>query len=165
MPNAREPAAVVKAAAGSVGGYILAGGASRRMGRDKALLPWHGVPLVEWIALQVREAVGNATIAGAPERDAGLGIPAIGEACPGGGPLSGIAAGLGHSPFNLCLVAACGMLLETSHALRRLAAAAIAAGANVYAAVNAGGEPEPLCAVYHLAGSFPISCMPWRTGG
>lgn len=136
-------------AAGPMGGYILTGGASRRMGRDKARLPWRGITLVEWIAIQVRDAVGNVTLVGAPERYGDLEIPAIGEAYPGFGPLSGIEAALRHSAFDLNLVVACDMPFLTSQALRGLAMAALVAEADVCATVNAAGETEPLCAIYH----------------
>jgi molybdopterin-guanine dinucleotide biosynthesis protein A len=137
-----------KSAASLIGGYIVTGGTSRRMGRDKARLPWRGVTLVEWIAMQVRDAVGDATLVGAPDRYIDLGLPAIGEAFPGCGPLSGIEAALRHSPFDLNLVVACDMPLLESPALRELTAAALVAGADVCAAVNAAGGLEPLCAVY-----------------
>jgi molybdopterin-guanine dinucleotide biosynthesis protein A len=135
-------------AASLVGGYILTGGTSRRMGRDKARLPWRSITLVQWIATQVHEAVGNATLVGGPERYSDLGIPAIGETYPGCGPLSAIEAALRHSPFDLNLVVACDMPLLESPALRELTAAALVAGADVCAAVNAAGGLEPLCAVY-----------------
>jgi molybdenum cofactor guanylyltransferase len=138
-----------KNAASRMGGYIVAGGPSRRMGRDKALLPWRGVTLVEWIAGQVRDAAGSATLVGSPERYVDLGIPAIGEANTGCGPLSGIGAALRHSSFDLNLVVACDMPLLHSQALRELCAAALVAGADVCAAVNAAGDQEPLCAVYN----------------
>lgn len=137
-----------KGAASVMGGYIVTGGTSRRMGRDKARLPWRGVTLVEWIAVQVHDAVGNVTLVGAPERYGNLGIPAIGETYPGCGPLSGIEAALRHSPFDLNLVVACDMPLLESQALRDLTAAALNARADVCAAVNAAGDLEPLCAVY-----------------
>ncbi len=139
---------VAKGAASVMGGYIVTGGTSRRMGRDKASLPWRCVTLVEWIAVQVHDAVGNATLVGAPERYGNLEIPAIGETYPGCGPLSGIEAALRHSPFDLNLVVACDMPLLESQALRDLTAAALVARADVCAAVNAAGDLEPLCAVY-----------------
>lgn len=75
--------------------------------------------------MQVRDAVGNATLAGASERYSDLGISAIGETYPGCGPLSGIEAALRHSPFDLNLVVACDMPFLTSQALRGLVLAAM----------------------------------------
>lgn len=125
MSQAVESAERATGATETVGGYILNGGSSRRMGRDKARLPWRGLTLVEWIAMQVRDAIGNATLAGASERYSDLGISAIGETYPGCGPLSGIEAALRHSPFDLNLVVACDMPFLTSQALRGLVLAAM----------------------------------------
>lgn len=149
MPRVVQSVTDAVVAPGSMGGYILTGGTSRRMGRDKARLPWRGTTLVQWIAAQVLAVVGNATLVGAPERYSDLEIPAIGETYPGCGPASGIEAVLRHSPFDLNLVVACDMPFLTSQALRALAVVALAGGADVCTAVNDAGAPEPLCAVYH----------------
>lgn len=62
-------------AAGSPGprldALVLAGGASRRMGRDKALLEWDGVPLLGRVCAAARAALrdpGNRLYLLAPER-------------------------------------------------------------------------------------------------
>jgi molybdopterin-guanine dinucleotide biosynthesis protein A len=148
MPQVVASEAAPEPALPAVGGYVLTGGASLRMGRDKARLPWRGATLVEWIASQVHETVGCVTLVGAPERYAGLGIPVIGETHAGLGPLSGIEAALAHSPFEYSLVVACDMPFLTATALSKLVTAAIGAGADVFATVNASGEWEPLCAIY-----------------
>lgn len=79
-------------------GIVLAGGASRRMGRDKASLDWHGLPLVVRAAGLLRRAVdGPVIVVAAP----GQALPALPpgvevarDAEPGLGPLAGLAAGL-----------------------------------------------------------------------
>ncbi len=119
------------------------------MGTDKALLSWRGATLIEWVASQVCQTVGNVTLVGAPERYASLNLPAIGEACPGLGPLSGLEAALRHSDCQLNLVVACDMPRLRAEALRDFVQTAIQAGADVCAAVRSDCSPEPLCAVYH----------------
>lgn len=133
----------------NAGGYVLAGGESRRMGRDKALLAWHGTTLVEHIANAVREAVGQvAVVAARGEAYAALGLRTIGEPCPGAGPLSGVAAALADTAFDYNLIVACDMPNLTADALRQLMQAAMTSQAPVCAVRSAHGI-EPLCAVYH----------------
>ena len=87
-------------------GFVLAGGSSRRMGRDKALLPYRGATLVEWIAGLVREAAGSVCLAGGGQRYGHLGLPWIEEPCPGLGPLSGIHAALASGRGEWSVIAA-----------------------------------------------------------
>ena len=78
-------------------GFVLAGGQSSRMGRDKALLEFAGRPLVVH-ALSIFEVAGiRAMIAGAtaPARASLEAFaPVIEDASPGLGPLSGICTAL-----------------------------------------------------------------------
>ena len=74
-------------------GFVLAGGESRRMGEDKALVPFAGRTLVEQAVKILRDAGLAVWIAGARlplERFA----PVVQDAFPGLGPLSGICAAL-----------------------------------------------------------------------
>jgi molybdenum cofactor guanylyltransferase len=69
-------------------GVVLAGGLSSRMGRDKAMLPWRGRPLIEH-QLAVLQAAGVDTVQVSGDRPAYHGIvDPIAQA----GPLGGIAA-------------------------------------------------------------------------
>ncbi|HXN48047.1 MAG TPA: molybdenum cofactor guanylyltransferase [Bryobacteraceae bacterium] len=130
-------------------GFVLTGGGSSRMGRDKARLPFRGRTLIEWVAGQVREAAGSVTLVGAPERYADLGLEAIAEAHAGLGPLSGIEAALGHSEADLNLIVACDMPHLNVADLRGLIASAAAWDADVCATAGGPDGAEPLCAVYH----------------
>lgn len=72
-----------------LGGLILAGGASRRMGRDKALLEWDGVPAVDRLHdLARRAGAAEILVSG---RDYGLRF--VPDPHPLSGPVSGIVAG------------------------------------------------------------------------
>jgi len=86
-------------------GFVLAGGASSRMGRDKAQLVFGGKPLVERTLAILREAGLTATIAGARgplEQLAHFG-PVIADAEPGLGPLGGICTALASTSARLAV--------------------------------------------------------------
>ncbi|KGM52296.1 hypothetical protein N792_04070 [Lysobacter concretionis Ko07 = DSM 16239] len=68
-------------------GVVLAGGRSSRMGRDKALLDWHGRPLLEHMQALLREAGAARVIVSGPY--GGLAVP---DRAPGKGPMGGIAS-------------------------------------------------------------------------
>ena len=66
---------------------MLAGGASSRMGRDKALLPVQGSTLLEQVAREVLAVTGSVTVIAPPERYIGIGLSVIPDLSPGQGPL------------------------------------------------------------------------------
>jgi molybdopterin-guanine dinucleotide biosynthesis protein A len=130
-------------------GFVLVGGASKRMGRDKALLPWGGATLVEHVAGQVREAAGSVTLVGRPERYLALPFPCIPDLRDDAGPLAGIEAALVASSAEWNLVVACDMPSVTAGMLSGLLERAAAGDADCLVPVTASGRAEPLCAVYH----------------
>jgi molybdopterin-guanine dinucleotide biosynthesis protein A len=69
----------------NLSGFVLAGGRSSRMGRDKALLNWHGRTLLEHMISLVQLVADRVQVVG---RDP---VP---DRLPGLGPLSGVATGL-----------------------------------------------------------------------
>jgi molybdopterin-guanine dinucleotide biosynthesis protein A len=129
-------------------GYVLVGGRSSRMGRDKALLPCRGEMLVQSVAAAVAEAAGSAVLVGDPERYGALGYPVIPDETPGEGPLGGILAALRHTGAELNLVTACDMPALSAPLLAGLLAAAESNGAAATLPAGPSGRLEPLCAVY-----------------
>lgn len=78
-------------------GLILAGGEGRRMGgQDKGLMPFHGRPLVAWVADALRGQVGRVLIVANRNTEAYAQYgEVIRDLRPGfAGPLAGIEAGL-----------------------------------------------------------------------
>jgi molybdopterin-guanine dinucleotide biosynthesis protein A len=130
-------------------GFVLAGGVSSRMGRDKALLAYHGTTLVEHVARAVSDAAGNVAVIGDPGRYGALGYPVYPDKLPGCGPLGGLYTALSVSTTNWSLVVACDMPGISGAVLRALLDNAAGSKRNCVAAVGLAGKPEPLCAVYH----------------
>ena len=132
-----------------VSGFVLAGGASSRMGRDKALLAYRGTSLLDHIASLVRRACGSAIIVGDPARYSHLSYPVVPDFVSGCGPLAGVITALQVSNTEWNLVVACDMPALSLGVLRSLLDAAAQSRAHCVAATGPGGEGEPLCAVYH----------------
>jgi molybdopterin-guanine dinucleotide biosynthesis protein A len=87
-------------------GFVLAGGQSRRMGRDKSLLEFAGKPMVAHALDILKQAGLPAAIAGAaPTARASLEAfaPVLEDAAPGLGPLSGICAALAAASARYAL--------------------------------------------------------------
>ncbi|HTW65112.1 MAG TPA: molybdenum cofactor guanylyltransferase [Bryobacteraceae bacterium] len=130
-------------------GFVLAGGRSTRMGRNKALLPFRGMTLVEHMAGIVRQAAGAVTLIGDPTELGHLGLPVVADQLPDRGPAGGIHAALTVSPSEWNLIAGCDMPAITSEILNDLLERTARTSADCVAAAGPGGGLEPLCAVYH----------------
>ncbi len=119
------------------------------MGRAKALLPYRGTTLVEYVADAVRGAAGSAVLVGDPAPLAHLGLPVLRDEIPGSGPAGGIYTALRATATDWNLVVACDMPAVFGGALRELINAAEKSESDCVAAASPDGRPEPLCAVYH----------------
>ncbi len=122
----------------SVAGFVLAGGKSSRMGRDKALLPLDGGTLGEHVASVVRAGAGNVTVIGQDIRDL----------VPDQGPLGGLWTALAQKKADWVLIVAVDMPNLTVEFVRGLAEAARQSEADAVVC-DAGGRLHPLCAAYH----------------
>lgn len=107
----------------NITGIILAGGQSRRMGRDKALLEIGGVPVVSRVAAELSRVAGRIAVVSSREEDYRfLGVPVIPdpEAFAGMGPLAGIRAGLAWAGTEWCVVCACDLPFASAETIRVL---------------------------------------------
>lgn len=129
-------------------GFVLAGGRSSRMGRDKALLPYRGTVLLDWIARQVCEAAGSAVIVGHPDRYGALGWPLIADLRPDCGPLAGIESALAHSQSELNLIVACDLPGLAAPLLAELLAEAARRDCDCLVPASSGGPQVALCGVW-----------------
>jgi molybdenum cofactor guanylyltransferase len=130
----------------AVEGAILAGGGSRRMGRDKLFLRFGDKTALELVSDAIRPLVGRLRLIG---REPAPDLPAAEpDIHPGLGPLSGIETALATSSADRILVVACDLPLVTTPFLRGL----VEALSTEHDAVvpSPGGEPIPVCAVYRV---------------
>lgn len=132
-----------------VDGFVLAGGRSTRMGRDKALLPWQGESLVEHALGQLHALGMKARIAGS-RPDLARFAAVVDDLHPGCGPLAGIEAALAASDAELNLFLPVDLPLLPGLFLSWLLARVGTTGA-LATIPTVGGRPQPLCAVYHQA--------------
>jgi molybdenum cofactor guanylyltransferase len=133
----------------SIAGFVLTGGASSRMGRDKAALPFRETTLLEHVAAAVSRAVHrDAILIGAPDRYTPIGLPAIEDSYDNCGPLGGLCTALEATNAEYNLVVACDMPGVTSEFLTSLLQAAQASAADCLIPQTSDGL-HPLCAVYH----------------
>lgn len=137
----------------NVAAFILAGGASSRMGRDKGLLEFGGVPLILRTAHLLMPVVASVTVVGSPNRYAVFGLRAIAdevvrEEGTSQGPLAGIATALRttSTPWNLIL--ACDLPYLTIDWVNWLLSRAMDSSAQIVVPRTSQGL-EPLAAVYH----------------
>ncbi len=136
---------------------VLAGGESRRMGRDKAALSWQGQTLLERTVQTARQAVPRVLVAGRarPAEWAVPDVPFLPDARPGEGPLRGLEAALVFAAPAAVLAVACDMPLLSPDALHWLLAQAATAPADADGlAVRNSGQWEPLFSIYFA------SCLP-----
>jgi molybdopterin-guanine dinucleotide biosynthesis protein A len=153
---------------GHVAGFILAGGASSRMGLDKGLLDFGGAPLIVHTARLLEPLVAEVTIVGSRSRYERLGLNVIGDEAPADdkrikrgpdkscGPLAGIAAALSatHSRWNL--IVACDMPYLSSEWIEWLLSRAMRSRGDAVIPRTQRGL-EPLAAVYRRECGTQIS--------
>jgi molybdopterin-guanine dinucleotide biosynthesis protein A len=146
----------------SVAGAVLTGGASRRMGRDKATLPVDGIAMARRVA-DALIAGGCATVlavGGDTDGLARLGLEAIPDGWPGEGPVGGIVTALAATDAPT-VVAACDLPWLDAATVGALVAAFVDAGADPEGAqadafVAVTDRIEPLCALWQPAALPPL---------
>ncbi len=91
-------------------GVILAGGASRRMGRDKAWVEFQGQPLVERVIARLSQVCDETiVVTNVPEPYRHLRVQVVADVLPDRLPVVGIYSGLRAAKFEHAIVVACDM--------------------------------------------------------
>lgn len=130
----------------AISGILLAGGRSRRMGRDKAFVEVGGEALAVRALGVLAEVSGDVVVAsGDGHRLAALGYPEVPDAVQGAGPLAGLVAGLEAVQCDLAAVVAVDLPFASAGVLRQLAALW---GGEAAVVPVVDGRPQPLHAVW-----------------
>jgi molybdenum cofactor guanylyltransferase len=129
--------------------FVLAGGKSTRMGRDKAFIEYRGRTLLEHSLDLARLVAGNVRMVGSAEKFAAYGV-VVEDVFRDCGPLGGIHAALLASQTDLNLMLAVDMPFLSRGFLEYLIGKARDSEA-VVIVPRADGRLQPLCAVYRRA--------------
>lgn len=132
----------------TLGAVVLAGGRSRRMGRDKALLPGPGgdTLLERQVALVREVGAERVRVSVRPgQRYKGFEEISLEDAWPGAGPLGGIATALREHPGTHLLAVAVDLPHLTAPLLQKMWRAC---GPGCGVAPNFSDGLEPLVAIY-----------------
>ena len=136
-----------------VGGIVLCGGRSSRMGRPKAWLPVGDELMLPRVVRVLRDVVGPVVVVAAPGQDVPplpAGVEVVRDEVEGRGPLAGLAGGLAalDGKADAAYLSSCDVPFLTPEFVRRV----IGVLADSAVAVpRVGGYFHPLAAVYRLS--------------
>jgi len=120
---------------------ILAGGKSRRMGRDKAFIEFQGAPLIASVIAHVQQVCAEVlVVANDHDAYARFGLPIVSDVFPNKGSLGGIYSGLLAAREEYALAVACDMPFLNQALLRYLITLAPQADIVVPHAIDPSGN-------------------------
>jgi molybdopterin-guanine dinucleotide biosynthesis protein A len=135
-----------------IAGFILTGGASRRMGADKSRLVLNGRSFVELIAQELAAVTSVIKVVGdkPPQAalDLRLDLQTAPDIYPGWGALGGVHAALAACSANWALVVACDFPFVTSELFAGLAN--LRGDFEAVAPIQQDTIPQPLCSLYRV---------------
>jgi FdhD protein len=126
--------------------FILAGGASSRMGTDKSRLRIAGQTFTERIAEALLKVFSTVTIVGQTSADPRL--KSAVDIFPQWGALGGLHASLAACKTDWAFVVACDLPFVSDSLFKRIASSRIDCDAVV--PLQRDGRPQPLCGIYRI---------------
>jgi molybdopterin-guanine dinucleotide biosynthesis protein A len=134
---------------------IQAGGESRRMGQDKALLDFLGKPLIEHVIQRVSMLGEEILITtNKPDDYVDFKLPLFQDVLPGNGALGGLYTALYAAQFPIVIVVACDMPFVNVDILRTAVRTIVSGDSDVVIPKTRNGF-EPLHAVYRRKTCLP----------
>ena len=137
-----------------VQGFILVGGASRRMGRDKAQLRLSAQTVLERIAAELSPVTSSMTLVGSSEAYAGHSLPTVPDVYEKWGALGGIHAALTAAKTDWIIVVACDLPFVTRDLFEWLKSF-IEDSIDSIVPIQPDGRPQPVCALYRRETCLP----------
>lgn len=128
--------------------FILAGGASRRMGTDKSQLLIQRQTFADRIAETLSHVADSVTLVGLISRHASSSFPVVSDVYPQWGALGGLHAALAACRNEWAIVVACDLPFVTSELFSLLAEMRLDHDAVV--PIQQDGRPQPLAALYRV---------------
>ena len=141
-----------------VQGFILVGGASRRMGQDKAQLRLGPETMLERIISRLSPVTSSVTLVGSPQAYVGHSLPTVPDVYEKWGALGGIHAALSAAKTDWIIVVACDLPFVTGDLFERLRSFA---DHSPYKSIDSivplqpDGRPQPVCALYRRETCLP----------
>lgn len=138
-----------------ISGYVLAGGRSSRMGRDKALIPLAGRPLIEHAVSKLRRICADVRIL-SPDPALAAFAPILPDLHPNCGPIGGIEVALVQTthdwnaflPVDMPLLPTALLAQWISDALEPSSPDPLSPGIRIF---NADSRPHPALCLIHKA--------------
>lgn len=137
-----------------VQGFILVGGASRRMGQDKAQLRLGPETMLERIAAQLSQVTSSVTLVGSPPAYVGHSLPTVPDVYEKWGALGGIHAALSAAKTDWIIVIACDLPFVTRDLFERLKSFADESIDSIVP-MQSDGRSQPVCALYRREACLP----------
>jgi molybdopterin-guanine dinucleotide biosynthesis protein A len=138
-----------------IAGFVLAGGASRRMGRPKHDLALGDSTLLRRAVWLLRSVTRTVAVLGPRERASevptaalGFDVPVFPDEIPSRGPLAAVLTGLCHTQSEFNHFLSCDLPFMPGRFLRYLAERALESQADVTLAATPGAGLQPLAAIY-----------------
>jgi molybdopterin-guanine dinucleotide biosynthesis protein A len=129
-----------------IAAFILAGGASSRMGTDKSQLRIEQQTFTERIAETLLKITDSVTIVGRDSDESSF--PSVADVYPKWGALGGIHAALTACSREWAIIVACDLPFVTSELFSYLAALRV--GHDAVVPIQEDGRPQPLAALYRV---------------
>jgi len=146
---------------------VQAGGASRRMGQDKALMPFLGRPLIQRVVDRLTPIANELIVTtNHPQDYRFLGLPLFPDLKPGRGALGGLYTALSSAACEVVAVVACDMPFANASLIEAASRLLVQEEADVVIP-DSGDGLEPLHAVYRREICLPaieaaIDSDQWR---